>query len=117
MEGINIMARIGPNDADYVLCRTLGHAWDIIPADAPGRRGGDAFWLRCVRCLTERHDDVHYATGEMLGRRYVYQDSYRHAFDDSFADAAPTRQDYRRILFTEQLNKARALRAVRVGGR
>jgi hypothetical protein len=97
------------------MCRTLGHAWTAIPATSSSRFG-DAFWLQCVRCTTERHDDVSWMSGELLGRRYVYPDTYRHAFDSQFADAAPTRQDYRRILFAEHLQKVRNLRAVRSAG-
>jgi len=94
------------------MCRTLGHAWDQVPADSAPRTGGDPFWCRCVRCGTERHDAVSYSTGELIGRRYVYADGYLHAFDDDF-EITPTRQDYRRMLLQDHLTHVRRLRAVR----
>jgi hypothetical protein len=53
-----------------------------------------------------------FGTGEVIGRRYAYPDGYQHVRDD-LEDAAPTRQDYRRILFAEHLTKVRHLRATR----
>lgn len=93
----------------YLLCRTVGHAWDVINADKVGRRGGDPVWLRCERCNTERHDAIERGTGELVGRQYVYNDGYRHAFDRD--DSAPTKVDYRRMLLTEHIIKARDKRA------
>lgn len=89
------------------MCRTIGHAWDEIGSGDPNQ-----WWLRCVRCSTERHDEVSWMTGELIGRRYVYQVEYRNAFVDDF-DVTPTRQDYRRMLFAEHLQRVRHLRAVR----
>ena len=83
--------RAGPSPSDFLMCRTLGHAWDEIASDGPAV-GGDPWWLRCVRCSTERHDVVSWMTGELIGRSYVYADGYRHAFDDEF-DVAPTGDD------------------------
>lgn len=103
--------RAGPTHSDYVLCRTIGHAWDEIPADRP-----DEWWLRCVRCSTERHDAVSWNSGELTGRSYKYPDDYGHAFDELFPEATPTRADYRRMLFAEHLTKVRRLRAVRNAG-
>ncbi len=97
--------------ADFLTCRTLGHAWDPIPADGPARGGGDPWWLRCVRCATERHDDLNWMTGELVARRYVYPDGY--AVDRDDWDVAPTRQDFRRMLLTEHLHAVRHLRALR----
>ena len=64
-----------------------------------------------MRCETERHDECNWMTGELVYRRYVYDDGYRHAFDDSF-DVTPSRQDFRRMLFAEHLANVRHLRAV-----
>lgn len=94
--------------SDYVVCRTLGHAWDPIAAEAPAPYG-EPFWLRCVRCTTVRMDFCSYATGEVIGRRYAYPDGYAHVRE--FDEAAPTRQDYRRMLFAEHLANVRHLRA------
>jgi hypothetical protein len=105
----------GPTHSDYVMCRTIGHAWEEIPAERPAPYG-DPWWLRCVRCTTVRMDFVTRSTGELLGRQYGYPDDYRHAFDDLFPDAAPTRQDYRQMLFAEHLAKVRRLRAIKAAG-
>ena len=106
------MPRSGPTHSDYLVCRTLGHAWDPIPAES-SPPWGDPFWLRCVRCTTERHDAVSWSTGELVGRQYVYPDDYKHVADEMFPDATPTRQDYRRMLFAEHLSNVRQLRAAR----
>lgn len=97
--------------ASYLMCRTLGHAWGPITAERVGRLGGDPLWLRCERCGTERHDAISIVTGDLLTRQYVYEESYRHAFDTSFSDAAPTRSDFRRMLLSESIIKQRNERA------
>lgn len=99
--------------ASYLMCRTLGHAWGPIAADRVGRMGGDPLWLRCERCDTERHDSISIVTGALVTRQYVYEDSYRHAFDNDFADAAPTRSDFRRMLLSEAIIKQKSERALR----
>lgn len=96
--------------ADFLTCRTLGHAWDPIPTDSTVQ-GADQWWLRCARCTTERHDFVNWMTGELAGRRYVYPDGY--AVDRDDWEVAPTRQDFRRMLLTEHLHEVRRLRALR----
>lgn len=90
----------------FQKCRTYGHSWDEIPADEPARYD-TAMWLRCQRCNTERHDDVSRANGDVLARRYVYPDGYKHAFDSYFADAVPTRHDFRMMRLAEMLNSRR----------
>lgn len=95
----------------YLLCRTVGHAWDVINADRTSRHGGNPVWLRCERCGTERHDAVNNTTGELVGRQYVYDQTYRHAFDDGFNEATPTKSDFRRLLLAEHIVKARDRRA------
>lgn len=95
----------------YLMCRTMGHAWDVITADRMPRLGGEPVWMRCERCHTVRRDAVDTTSGRLLARQYVYDDSYRHAFDTAFADAAPTRSDYRRMLLAEHIVKQRAARA------
>lgn len=95
----------------YLLCRTVGHAWDVIDATKTGRHGGNPVWLRCERCGTERHDAINNTTGELIGRNYVYNDTYRHAFDDGLDHAVPSRSDFRRMLLTEHIIQARDRRA------
>lgn len=82
-----------------LLCRTLGHAWFVVPADKPSKYG-DPMWFRCERCDTERHDDVSRGNGELFARQYVYADDYQKAFDERF-DHTPMRADFRLMLFDE----------------
>lgn len=96
----------------FLTCRTLGHAWFVIPADSPSG-GGDPFWMRCERCLTERHDTVSYSSGALITRQYVYPDGYRDAFDEQFSEVAPTRQDFRRLLIAAVVLDRREARNVR----
>jgi hypothetical protein len=58
-------------------------------------------------------DYVTRSTGELLGRSYDHPSDYKTAFEDSYPDATPTRQDFRRMLFAEHLSHVRRLRAVR----
>lgn len=101
------MARRYSQVAGYLLCRTLGHSWFPIDALSVGKFGGEPIWLRCERCGTERHDSINAASGDIYTRNYVYQESYRHAFDTNFADAAPSKADYRRLLLQEAIIKQR----------
>jgi hypothetical protein len=87
-----------------LLCRTLGHAWFTIAAEKASKHG-DAMWLRCERCATERHDDVGRGNGELYGRSYHYADGYQRAWDDMFVET-PTRSDFRRMLLTEYYLKS-----------
>lgn len=101
------MARRYSQVSGYLMCRTLGHSWDVIDATSSGKFGGNPMWLRCMRCNTERHDSINPNTGDLYTRQYVYQESYRHAFDNNFADAAPTRTDFRRMLLEQAIVKQR----------
>ena len=64
----------------YVLCRTLGHAWDDNPTAELDSRlyrtSKAALALRCVRCRTERFD---YIDQDMLVsyRYYRYPPRYK----------------------------------------
>ncbi len=63
----------------YLLCRrsVLGHVWDPFQDNekAPAQFG-TRFSLRCVRCMTKRHDVRSYR-GELLHRQYEYPDDYK----------------------------------------
>lgn len=85
---------------DYLACRTFGHAWFVIPSEGKSAHGGDPLWLRCERCMTERHDSVSFTTGDLMTRQYIYPDQYKGFFDDEFSDheGSPTRQDFRRLV-------------------
>lgn len=49
-------------EAEYVLCRTLGHAWDDHPNAKIDlslyRVSAGVMALRCTRCMTERLDYI-----------------------------------------------------------
>jgi len=98
-----------------LLCRTLGHAWFPVPAEKASKHG-DAMWVRCERCDTERHDDVSRGTGEVWTRQYVYPDGYSHYLDEAFEEA-PTRADFRRMLLVDHiLESARRSRTIKAVG-
>lgn len=62
-------------DDSYVVCRTLGHAWDNHPNGEVRsdlfRASRGAIVLRCTRCTTERFD---YIANDMS----VFQRYYRY---------------------------------------
>ena len=63
----------------YVMCRTLGHAWE--PFTPRGKRPayfGYRLSLRCVRCGTERHDTID-MLGNVGSRSYEYEEDYKDA--------------------------------------
>lgn len=81
----------------FVRCRTYNHAWeefypDLMDPPAFGWR----LSLRCIRCSTERHDTISYATGQLMNRRYIYPDGYKMARDET-----PTREVFREELFSK----------------
>ena len=65
---------------DYVVCRTIGHAWDEHPSPEVDsdlfREARAGLFLRCTRCHTERFD---YLAADMsVGTRYYrYPEKYR----------------------------------------
>jgi hypothetical protein len=64
---------------EYVVCRTVGHAWD----DNPGAQLNGDMWkaatagmaLRCTRCFTERFDYIG-KDMKVFGRYYRYPEHY-----------------------------------------
>jgi len=60
----------------YARCRTLGHSWDPIPVTKPPTYGV-AIDLRCEHCHTVRRDTISRITGDLMTRRYDYEDDYR----------------------------------------
>jgi hypothetical protein len=65
-----------PLDQTYVRCRSYGHAWDeFSPVDMYAPMYGWRLSLRCIRCQTERHDNMDFQ-GRVMGRRYIYPDGY-----------------------------------------
>lgn len=87
---------------EYERCRTYGHAWDeFLPLGKRRAGWGSRLSLRCVRCMTERHDTVD-ALGELSVREYVYPDDYRLG-----ADETPTRAAMRLDLLKRNRAQAR----------
>jgi predicted secreted Zn-dependent protease len=77
--------------ADYAQCRGSNHWLEWFPSDPSARRNGAVpVWWRCVHCGTERHDELHATTLELVGRRYVYPDGYLVTQDEK-----PTRATWR----------------------
>jgi hypothetical protein len=75
--------------AEYLRCRTWGHAWEEFVPHGTRPHWGELFTLRCVRCATERHDVIN-AYGALGQRHYVYPHDYQLA-----ADETPTRDEWR----------------------
>lgn len=93
--------------AEYLRCRTWGHAWEEFIPHGTRPHWGELFTLRCTRCTTERHDTIN-ALGALGQRRYVYPEDYSLAKDET-----PTRDQFRLELAGVLQRDARA----RVNGR
>jgi hypothetical protein len=79
-------------DPTYLKCRSYGHAWDEFnPIDLDAPVYGWRLSLRCLRCHTERHDNLDYK-GMLMARRYIYADGYS-------IKHAPERPVFREALF------------------
>lgn len=64
-------------DIAYLRCRSYGHAWDEFnPIDMEAPWYGWRLSLRCLRCTTERHDNIDFK-GKVMGRRYIYPQGYQ----------------------------------------
>lgn len=65
---------------DFMLCRTLRHAWEEVVEDTLERPQvqGDWWWvLRCSRCQTKRIILVDVFGNYVRLPRYVYPDGYQ----------------------------------------
>ena len=92
------------NDA-YVMCRTLGHAWDdFIPMRKPAKFG-DRLSLRCIRCETERHDVVSWVDGSLLQREYQHPEGYAMAAKHTRAEFRATLMARRRAKMKEAMRR------------
>jgi hypothetical protein len=95
-----------PDNASFIQCNVMGHAWDQIPADrAP--EFGVLVVLRCDRCKTIRDDILNRFTGELLSRAYRYPQERPHRLP---------MQDARVELMNLALIQARATRRKRKSG-
>ena len=66
----------GEQMREFLRCRTIGHAWEVVPHDyVPSF--GTAVSLRCTSCATWRHDIFSRLSGELIQRWYDYSDHYR----------------------------------------
>lgn len=73
-------------------CHSLGHSWDSIPTGPEDRPAyGIAYLLRCVHCATVRRDVLSRVTGDLIHRRYRYEDEYRKRKDEGIV----TRSEWR----------------------
>jgi hypothetical protein len=107
------MPRRRTSDTDaYLRCRTYGHAWDeFAPIEMESPWYGWRLSLRCIRCSTERHDNIAYTTGFVMGRHYIYPDDYQMV---GLKDERPGKEVFREELFTKlraQLVSSNALGA------
>lgn len=63
----------------YVICRTIGHAWDDNPAGEVDsdlwRVAKGVIALRCTRCYTERFDYINDSMA-VFQRYYRYPDNW-----------------------------------------
>jgi hypothetical protein len=89
---------------DFLACRTYNHAWDKFnPIDLEAPWYGWRLSLRCLRCGTERHDNIAYGTGEVMGRRYIYAEGYQYQGEDT-----PKKEQFREELFTKLRSELKA---------
>jgi len=78
--GPDVLVDISDLPIEFVVCRTLGHAWDDNPAATLSptlfSESYGAMALRCTRCTTERFD---YLDAEMKvwKRHYRYPRGYK----------------------------------------
>lgn len=73
------VARIGPTEDDFIMCRTLRHAWDLLDeaiSTEPSRVWKHYMWLRCTRCTTKRWDGID-VDGRVGSRKYEWPPGYR----------------------------------------
>lgn len=94
--------------ANYLRCATFGHMMDDIPVSNP-EGDGEPLWVRCMRCISERHDGLD--GRELVYRRYHYSPGYK-AFRKALRanHQTPTRGDLRMQLVQQRIREAREAR-------
>lgn len=103
---------IGPTDEDFVRCRTIGHAWDVIEEvqelGPSWRVWRHYIRLRCTSCTTERHDGIN-DYGEVGQRFYRYPLNYQYAR----GEPVPTKSEFRLrfVSVSERRRKPRSKKA------
>jgi hypothetical protein len=94
--------------AIFLRCRAYGHSWDeFFPDDMEQPWYGWRLSLRCVRCGTERHDNIDFK-GAMMSRRYIHPLGYL----TRKGDAKPTRTEFREELFISLRARLEKINAV-----
>ena len=92
-----IRLRSKSGDDAFLRCRTYSHAWDeFAPIDMDAPWYGWRLSLRCVRCGTERHDNISYSSGMIMSRKYIYADDYQFKNTET-----PTKEVFREELFSK----------------
>lgn len=66
---------------DWLPCHAGPHWMEPLPVPAGTPRPGGVVvaWWRCVRCTTERHDQLDPTTLQVVTRKYDWPDGYRAA--------------------------------------
>lgn len=83
-------------DDAFIRCRTYSHAWDeFYPIDLAAPWYGWRLSLRCMRCQTERHDNLDFK-GRIMSRRYIYAEGYQ----TPKGEEKPEKTFFREELFT-----------------
>lgn len=90
-------------NATFLRCRAYHHAWDDVDSLHWHPTMGEPLTLRCMRCGSERRDQIGYSTGELVTRRYVYTAGYLLGPDDD----KPTHNDYVRMLVVQRRRERR----------
>jgi hypothetical protein len=68
-----------PWDPEYGYCKGLAnHGWDRNNLFMERRGSAIILTMVCPHCTTQRVDEVHYASGNVIRRHYVYPKGYLH---------------------------------------
>lgn len=101
--------------AEQVACRGSRHHWMEsipVPANEPRVRGTINVWWRCIRCGTERHDQLNAFSLDVEGRKYVYPQGYLRSKEDMLSPAT-WRATYLRLVGAISERTATRARAYR----
>lgn len=100
-------------DTSFVECRTLGHAWDMMPGGWNGKGkttlDGKRIGFRCLRCPTIKLELWSEYTGELLTRRYEHPEGYSldHEVLEDARDVYGTMRQSMRIEYISRINSIR----------
>jgi len=92
-------------DDVFLRCRTYNHSWDeFFPIDLHPPTYGWRLSLRCIRCGSERFDNLDFK-GRVMSRRYRYAEGYSQK-------GAPPRTVFREALFDKLRAKLEEVNSV-----